>query len=136
MWFVEFWMWMTFQNTWKYFEYKNKIKKTILIEQLQCDPQIDDNACIRTFGPGHLEVVKYLYEVCKCDPQARNNECIRYASWGGHLEVVKYLYEVCKCDPTAKDSIDRNALGMAIKYKHEDVVNYLIPIFESKNPVE
>ena len=70
---------------------------------------------------GHLEIVKYLYDVGGVDIHVHNDLAFQWASQHGHLEVVKYLYE-CGANIHADDDL---AFRWASKYDHTDVVIFL-----------
>ena len=78
---------------------------------------------------GHVEVVRYLIEVCLMDPcvPTSKRECtsetnaLHVASQYGHESVVKYLIEKGKIDP---NSPDENS-NLAVIYKQFKVVHFL-----------
>ena len=83
---------------------------------------------------GHLKVVKYLVgQGADVNAYVMGDETpLIRAAWSGHLEVVKYLVEQgADVNKTVRDSYSlnsekRNALRMAKRGNHNQVVSYLI----------
>ena len=66
---------------------------------------------------GHLEMVKYLYEVMRIEPTV---DGANRAAERGHIEMVKYLYEVMNIKPTNRGATYAAGDG------HVEMVKYLI----------
>ena len=94
----------------------------------------DGNPLIMASKNGHLEVVKFLVDAgADVNVYVSGDETpLIGASWNGHLDVVKYLIdEGADINKTVRDSYSiisekRNALRMAKRGKHNEVISYLI----------
>lgn len=84
---------------------------------------------------GHLEIVKYLVEICCADSEAKSNggwTALHFASYSGHLEIVRYLVEVCHVDKEEKTNGGQKAYDVALRNKKNSIFEYLL---EARNKV-
>ena len=84
---------------------------------------------------GHLEIVKYLVEICCADSEAKSNggwTALHFASYSGHLEIVRYLVEVCHVDKEEKTNSGQKAYDVALRNKKNSIFEYLL---EARNKV-
>ncbi len=93
-----------------------------VIEHLNPDIHVCDQALIIAAERDHLSVVKYLIEKYKADFYVDNYKPLRSAAERGHLSIVQYLIEKYKADVNARDQ----AFISAVVNGHLQVVTYLI----------
>ena len=85
---------------------------------------------------GYLEIIKWLYLNFKIDvnqktrgsENAFGDNALILASGGGHLEVVKWLILCVTANITERNNHGCNALDVAVKYKHDSIVSFLLRV--------
>ena len=78
---------------------------------------------------GHLDIVKYLIDVCKSDPNHSNSSgltAIDFAQMGGHQEVVAYLRSEHQCN-LSLDRVFSSALSQVLYNQYGKNCDSLIP---------
>ena len=77
---------------------------------------------------GHLDIVKYLCEVCHVDVETKEKSgftAINGASFLGHLDIVKYLYETCYANIETKDNIGCTPIRSDSYNTHHTIMKYI-----------
>ena len=100
----------------------------------------DGNPLIKASRNGRLNIVKLLVQSgAEIDAHVIGDETpLIGAAWSGHLDIVKYLVEQgADVHKTVRDgyfllSEKRNAIMMARRGQHQDVVDYLLSVGERK----
>ncbi len=95
-----------------------------LLQNVKCDPSIEDNYPIRIVcEKGYYDIAELLLFDNRVDPSTDDDYCIRWASQNGHFAIVKLLIKDNRVNPASRDN---TPIGVASHHGHVEIVKLLL----------